>query len=219
MIQPKNKIKNEEKFRSELWTWIPPNVNFKESLLKPELGWVNKKIVFATTSSLDLFIEYKTAPSRGRLAQWLSVRFVNLSAPGDRGSNLAEGFIFSDAFLREYALSFDGNFQQSDGQSITQPIEERSCCETPSLSERDVARINWPLWRHPWCMTSYVTYYDILHKNEPATCHNNKPQSLICDGDRPLIGSRPRTDRRFLSYQYDEVAEREQRAVGKGGGR
>ena len=52
---------------------------------------------------------------RGRLAQWLSVRFVNLSAPGDRGSNLAEGFIFSDAFLREYALSFDGNFQQSDG--------------------------------------------------------------------------------------------------------
>ena len=102
------------------------------------------------------------------------------------------------------------NFQQIGRDNQSRNLLKREAVATPSLSERDVARINWPLWRHPWCMTSYVTYYDILHKNEPATCHNNKPQSLICDGDRPLIGSRPRTDRRFLSYQYDEVAGREQ---------
>ena len=34
---------------------------------------------------------------------------------------------------------------------------------------------------------------------------------------RPLIGSRPRTDRRFLSYQYDKAAGREQerRTIGQ----
>ena len=50
----------------------------------------------------------------------------------------------------------------------------------------------------------------IFYTNEPATCHNNRLQSLIYDGDKLLIGSRPRNDRRFLSYQYDEVAGREQ---------
>ena len=60
-------------------------------------------------------------------------------------------------------------------------------------------------------MTSYVTYYDILHKNEPATCHNNKPQSLIYDGDKAVDWKQAKNkDRRFLSYQYDEVAGREQ---------
>ena len=57
---------------------------------------------------------------------------------------------------------------------------KREAVATPSLSERDVARINWP-YDVTGVMTSYVSYYDILHKNEPATCHNNKPQSLIYD--------------------------------------
>ena len=51
----------------------------------------------------------------------------------------------------------------------------------------------------------------IFYTNEPATCHNNRLQSLIYDGDKAVDWKQAKKlDRGFLSYQYDEVAGGEQ---------
>ena len=58
---------------------------------------------------------------RGRLAQWLSVLFVKIRSPGDRGSNLAEDY-FSDANL--FCTDVWRKIQLSDElHRILQPIE------------------------------------------------------------------------------------------------
>ena len=60
----------------------------------------------------------------------------NISTSGDRGSNLAEGFIFSDELQSRNAIYVWGNFQLSDG-TINHATYRKEAVATSLLSERE----------------------------------------------------------------------------------
>ena len=77
---------------------------------------------------------------RGRLAQWLSVRFVKICSPGDRNSNLAEDY-FSDANL--FAQMFGGKSNYRTSYIVSRNLSIKWLLRQSLLSEEDVALKNW----------------------------------------------------------------------------
>ena len=118
----------------------------------------------------------KTLFSRGRLAQWKTVRFV-IFVQGDCGSNLAEDFSFQTrsfvSFCFEFfAQMFDGNLQHWMSYiNLTQPRSK--AVATSLLSEEERSLGNWSYdvmswtWRH---IIYYAILQYILQKSIQATC-------------------------------------------------
>ena len=99
-----------------------------------------------TCFTIYIFIVIKTEQLPGPASSVVERSLRNISTSGDRGSNLAEGFVCSDAFLRETQFMFGGisNIVR-DNQSRN--LSERSCCDI--FTERKRRSSNkLAQWRH-----------------------------------------------------------------------
>ena len=83
----------------------------------------------------------KQQTSRGRLAQWQSVRFVNSFTRGPRFES-RRGFFFSVANL--FVKRIDSNLQQSDElHQLTQPCSRKAVENGSTKSEEERSLGNW----------------------------------------------------------------------------
>ena len=122
---------------------------------------------------------------RGRLAQWLSVRFIISLRQGTAVRISTKDLSFQTRFNRKTQL-LDG--------TINHATYRKEAVATSLLSERERSPNKSTLWRHQMIVKWRHTYpTTILYNNEPATCYNNKLTSLIYDGDRAVDWKQAKT--------------------------
>ena len=100
-----------------------------------------KAFVNCKSFELHFCIVIFSSLCRGRLAQWLSVRFVKFVLQGTAVRILPKDFTFQS--LIHFAKRIDGNLQLSDVlHRISQPIEQTAVA-TISTSEEERSLGNW----------------------------------------------------------------------------